>query len=92
MSKGKKAMQPAYEAAKRKRLRDHPECEVPGCVRPSTDPHHHLKVRRNGKGLLAFRYVCSVHHHEFHHVNPNEARANGFLDCSTDADWAKPGG
>jgi hypothetical protein len=79
---------PMYKA----RFAEHPTCEVPGCWRPSTDPHHHTTLKRNGEGLYRFRCICGVHHHEFHFVLPKQARANGFVDCLTEDDWGKKDG
>lgn len=75
-----------------KRFQEHPTCEVPGCWRPSTDPHHHTVLRRKGDGLFKFRCICGTHHHEFHHINPGAAKAAGFLDCLTEEDWGRANG
>lgn len=66
-------------------MAEYPVCQVPGCHRPSTDPHEPLTRARGGSIVDPINVVviCRRHHGEIH-GEPAWAYTLGFLAHSWD--------
>lgn len=76
VSKRKLGRMAEYRAYRDEYMRQHPFCEVEGCWKPSTDPHHTLgRGKHLCEGLKAVCHSC----HRRIHDDPAWARSQGLL-------------